>query len=68
MRARSSTSGNFIKYINKIKAAEKSSPEKGSGADETVPVMADPFLQKIFIRSERLQYVQVLSDLFTVRA
>ena len=66
LRARSSTSEDFIKYINKTAAT--GSQEKGSGADETVPVMADPFLQKIFIRSERLQYVQVLSDVFTVRA
>ena len=54
LRARSSTSEDFIKYINK---AAGGSQEKGSGADETVSVMSDPFLQKIFIRSEGIQYM-----------
>ena len=45
LRARSSTSEDFIKYINKTAAT--GSQEKGSGADETASVMDDPFLQKI---------------------
>ena len=55
LRARSSTSEDFIKYINKTAAT--GSQEKGSGADETASVMDDPFLQKIFIRSEGVQYL-----------
>lgn len=55
LRARSSTSEDFIKYINKTAAT--GSQEKGSGADETASVMDDPFLQKISVRSERIQYM-----------
>ena len=55
LRARSSTSEDFIKYINKTAAT--GSTEKGSGADETDSFMDDPFLQKIFIRSEGVQYL-----------
>ena len=55
LRALSSTSEDFIKYINKTAAT--GSQEKGSGADETASVMDDPFLQKISVRSERIQYM-----------
>ena len=55
LRARSSTSEDFIKYINKTAAT--GSQEKGSGADEKNPLVDDPFLQKIFVRSERIQYM-----------
>ncbi len=54
LRARLSTSENFIKYINKTAGGQS---EKGSGADETVSVMDDSFLQKISVRSERIQYM-----------
>ena len=55
LRARSSTSEDFIKYINKTAAT--GSQEKGSGEDETASVMDDPFLQKIYVRCERIQYM-----------
>ena len=54
LRARLSTSENFIKDINKTVVGQS---EKGSGADETDPFMDDPVLQKKFIRSERIQYM-----------
>ena len=55
LRARSSTSEDFIKYINKTAAT--GSQEKGSGADEAYPFMDDPFLQKVSVRSERVQHM-----------